>query len=63
MNCRPENYLDFIEARLRDWADVARNTNEEWVRARAQKNLANLIRRHPELALELGCNEETLTTK
>ena len=42
MNCRPENHLDFISARMRDWADVARNTNDQWVRASGQKKSCQL---------------------
>jgi len=63
MNCRPENVLDFIEAKMRDWADVASGANEESVRARARRNLANLIKKYPGVAESLGHDDETLTTR
>ena len=63
MNCKPQNRLDFIEARLRDWADIASGANEESVRTRARKNLANLIKKYPGVAESLGYGDENLTTK
>ena len=57
MNCKPQNRLDFIEAKMRDWADIARNTNDKCVRERAQRNLTNLIQRYPQFAEELGLSD------
>ena len=58
MNCRPENVLDFIEVRMRDWADIARNANDQRVRDQARKNLTNLIKGYPGVAESLGFSNE-----
>ena len=63
MNCKSQNRLDFVEVRLRNWADIARNTNDQRVRARARKNLTNLIKGYPGVAESLGFSIEVLTTK
>ena len=54
MNCRPENHLDFIELKMRGWAEVVSGANEESVRTRARKNLAYLIKQYPGVAESLG---------
>jgi len=48
---------------MRDWVDIARNGVNEVDRARARKNLTNLIKGNRGVAEKLGYSDETVTTK
>jgi len=60
MNCRPENYFDFIGARLRDLYEVARIGLNENDRRPARNNFLQLVRAHPEIAKGFGFSEDDL---
>jgi hypothetical protein len=44
MNCKSENYADYIGIRLREWHEIARIALDGEDRGRAKKNSIQLVR-------------------
>ena len=57
MNCKSQNRHDYLEAKIREWQEVANCGVDEFERARGRRNLRRLTGTHPEIAADCGIGQ------